>query len=211
VNRAGETIPSAVAELYPSVVEPAWYCIRSQLKREHIAAAQLRQIPGVEVFNPQLQVLRMTRRGRVWSTESLFPNYLFARFVLAAKLDTVRYTPSVKLVVQFGDAVPTMPDAVIQELRRDLEALKSRTLTDAPEVGDEVEVAAGAFKGLNGRVAHVLPAKQRVQILLDLMGRSVAAELNLNLVLFRKREAAELVLPAAGDISVVEAPALCGL
>lgn len=159
-----------------------------------MAAAQLRLLPEVEVFNPRLRLLRLTRRGRIWVTESLFPNYLFARFVLNAKLERVRYTPSVKMVIQFGDFVPAIPEAVIQELRRDLEGLENKVLTDAPEVGEEVEVAGGAFKGVNGRVAQVLPAKQRVQILLDLMGRSVAAELSLDLVLFRKRDAAKLVL-----------------
>ncbi len=86
-------------------------------------------------------------------------------------------------------------------MRRGLEAMKSKVLTDAPAEGEEVEVAAGAFKGLNGRVTRVLPAKQRVQILLDMMGRSVEAELSLEMVLFRRRDAAKLALPAAGVIS----------
>src|SRR5438046_1344346 len=77
------------------LVEPEWYCVRSQRKREHFAAAYLQQIAEVEVFNPQLRLVRATRRGRVWSTESLFPNYLFARFPLEKLLEKVRYTPSV--------------------------------------------------------------------------------------------------------------------
>ena len=196
-----ETTTSPVAELCARAAEPAWFCIRSQVKREHIAAAHLCLIPEIEVFNPRLRLLRSTRRGRVWSTESLFPNYLFARFALDSKLETVRYTPSVKMVVQFGDVVPTIPDPVIQELQRDLEAMKSRVLTDAPEEGEEVEVAEGAFKGLNGRVARVLPAKQRVQILLDFMGRSIAAELSLGMLMFRRRDAASLVLQESEAIS----------
>src|SRR5437867_9351297 len=88
--------------------ERAWYCLRSQRKREHFAAAHLQQIPGVEVFNPQLRLVRSTRRGRVWSTESLFPNYLFARFALEKLLEKVRYTPSVKSVLQFGERVPAI-------------------------------------------------------------------------------------------------------
>ncbi len=190
-------IPSAGAELCSNAVEPAWFCLRSHVKREHFAAAQLRLIPGVEVFNPQLRLLRLTRRGRVWSTESLFPNYLFARFVLETNLEKVRYTPSVKMVVQFGNTMPTIPDWTIQELQRGLAAMKSKVLTDAPEQGEEVEVAGGAFKGLNGRVTRVLPAKQRVQILLDMMGRSIAAELSLEMLLFRKRDAASLALQCA--------------
>ncbi len=189
-----ENSSSAVAELCPGAAEPAWFCLRSQMKREHIAAAHLGLIPGVEVFNPRLRLLRATRRGPVWSTESLFPNYLFARFVLESKLEKVRYTPSVKMVVQFGDAVPTIPAPVIRQLQRDLELMQSTVLVEAPDEGEEVEVAAGAFKGLNGRVTRVLPAKRRVQILLDMMGRSIAAELSLELLLFRKRDAANLVL-----------------
>ena len=57
---------------------------------------------------------------------------------------------------------------------------------------------AGAFKGLNGRVTRVLPAKQRGQILSDMMGSSIAAELSLEMLLFRKRGAASLVLQESG-------------
>jgi transcriptional antiterminator RfaH len=196
-----ETTSSAVAELYPKFAEPAWFCIRSQLKREHIAAAHLCLIPEVEVFNPRLRLLRPTRRGPVWTTESLFPNYLFARFGLESRLEQVRYTPSVKTVVQFGDSLPMIPDTVIQELQRDLDEMKSQVLVEAPEEGEEVEVAAGAFKGLNGRVTRLLPAKQRVQILLDMMGRSIAAELNLDMLMFKKRGAANFVLREVEAIS----------
>jgi transcriptional antiterminator RfaH len=196
MNEVSMTI-SPLAEPYTQVVEPAWYCIRSHLKHEHIAAAHLLLIPDVVVFNPRLRLLRSTRRGRIWSTEPLFPNYLFARFDLQLKLEQVQYTPSVTKVVRFGNLAPAVPDEVIQALQRDLRELKSRVLTDAPEEGEDVEVADGAFKGLTGPVTRVLPAKQRVQILLDFMGRSIAAELSLELVLVRRREAVNLVLPEA--------------
>src|SRR5436190_16836082 len=66
-----------IAELCEERNTNDWICIRSHLKREHIAAANLRQIQGVEVFNPQLRLLRLTCRGRAWRVESLFPNYIF--------------------------------------------------------------------------------------------------------------------------------------
>jgi transcriptional antiterminator RfaH len=185
---------SPIAELCPNLAEAAWHCVRSHLKHEHIAAAHLRQLPGVEVFNPQLRLLRLTRRGPMSSTESLFPNYLFARFASEWLLEKVRYTPAVKTVLQFGDRMPVIPDAAIQELRRDLEQMRSRVVMDAPAEGEEVEVASGAFQGLRGPVTRVLPARQRVQVLLEVMGRSIAAELSIGLLLFRKRDAANLVL-----------------
>lgn len=167
-------------------VLPAWHGIRTHLKHEHIAEAHLRRIPGVEVFNPRLRLLRSTRRGRRWFTESLFPNYLFARFVQETMLEKVKYTPAVKAVLRFGDEVPKIPDIVIEDLRQGLAEIGSQVFTDTPEEGEEVEIATGAFIGMRALVTRVLPGQQRVQILLDVMGRSVPAELSLDCVLFNK-------------------------
>ncbi len=174
------------------------------MKHEHIAEAHLRQIPGVEVFNPRLRLLRSTRRGRRWSTESLFPNYLFARFPLDAMLEKVKYTPAVKVVLRFGDKVPNIPDAVIEGLRRDLAEMGSQVFTDAPSEGEEVEIATGAFVGTRALVARVLPGKQRVRILLDVMGRSVPAELSLDLVLYNKLNGAQIALCPDASPSILK-------
>ena len=132
-----EANSSRSAELCTGQAERAWFCIRTHRKREHIAAAHLRQIPAVEVFNPQLRLLRSTRRGWRWYTESLFPNYLFARFALASMLEKVGCTPAVKFVLRFGDRVPEIPDAEIEDLRLRLNEIGSRVLTDAPVEGGE--------------------------------------------------------------------------
>jgi len=179
----------------------AWYCIRSQNKREHFAAAHLRQIPGVDVFNPQLRMMRSTRRGPVRSTESLFPNYLFARFCLQKLIETVRYTPSVKGLVQFGEHVPPIPDFVIEDLRRSLREDELISFTDQPLEGEEAEISAGPFEGEKGVVTRVLPAKQRVQVLLDIMGRSIPAEFSLDAILFKRRNAADFVLAGTAALS----------
>ena len=191
------TASSPIAELWAARSEPAWYCIRTHLKHEHIAAAHLRRIPGVEAFNPHLRILRGTRQGRRWTTESLFPNYIFARFVIEPMLEKVRYTPAVKFVLRFGDRIPEIPDAVIEELRQGLARLNSELLTDAPLTGEEVEIALGAFVGTKAQVVCVLPGKERVRILLDVMGRSVPVELSLDSVLFDRKNAAKIALKQA--------------
>ena len=190
-----ESTSSPIAELSLKQVETAWYCIRTHLKHEHIAAAHLRQIPDVKVFNPQLRVLRSTRRGRKWSTESLFPNYVFGCFALASQLEKIIHTPAVKFVVRFGDQTPTIAESVIEELQQDLNEVSSKVLVDAPAEGEEVEIAGGAFAGITGSVIRVLPGKQRAQILLEVMGRSVQAEFGLDMVLFSQRRAAQFALP----------------
>jgi len=197
-----KTTSSPSAEPCANRSDAAWFCIRTHLKHEHIAEAHLQNIPGVEAFNPRLRLLRSTRRGRRWFTESLFPNYIFARFVLESMLEKIRYTPAVKLVLQFGDRVPEIPDPVIEDLRQGVDELSSSILTDAPVAGEEVEIAAGAFVGTKGLVTQVLPGKQRARILLDVMGRAVPAELSLEIVLYNRRNAARLALDRTGSGSV---------
>jgi len=169
-----------------------WYCIRSHPKHEHIAAANLKQLPAVEVFNPRLRLLRSTRRGPVWSTEPVFPGYLFSRFCLASLLPKVQYTPSIHSVVRFGDRIAQIPHHVIEQLRASLE--EDHVFAEAPLEGEEVEIGAGPLEGSNGIVIQILPGKQRVQVLLELMGRSIPTELDLESVLFRKRQPASIVL-----------------
>ncbi len=119
-------------------------------------------------------------------------------------LEKVRYTPAVKVVLRFGDRVPEIPDAVIEDLRQGLSELGSAVLTDAPLEGEEVEIATGPFVGTKALVTHVLPGKQRARILVDVMGRSVPAELSLDFVLFNRRSAAGMALNRVESVSVDE-------
>jgi len=185
---------SPSAELYSLASAPAWFCVRTHLKHEHIAAAHLRLIPDVEVFNPQLRVLRPSRAGRRWSMESLFPNYIFVHFDLEAMLEKIVYSPGVKMVLRFGGRVPEIPESVITELRRDLLELGTEVVSDTPAEGEEVEIVGGAFAGMKASVTQVLPGKLRAQILLEVMGRQVPAVLNLDMVLFKRKDAAQFAL-----------------
>src|SRR5262249_4418594 len=102
--------------------------------------------------------------------------------------------------LRFGDRVPEIPDAAIEDLRQGLTRAGDEIFSDAPGEGDEVEIARGAFAGMKGSITRVLPGKQRAQILLEVMGQLVPAELNLDLVLFRRKVAAQMVLPRAGAV-----------
>jgi len=162
----------------PVVEKTDWYCVRSQPKHEHIAAAHLRRIEGVsQVFSPQLRVRRGTKRGAVWFVEALFPGYLFCRFAPDYSLQGVSTVPGVKGLVIFGDNVPTVADGVIEELRRDFDAEEIFEVGDELQPGAEVSVAAGPLMGFDAKVIAVMPAAQRVRVLLDFLGREMQAEL----------------------------------
>jgi transcriptional antiterminator RfaH len=158
--------------------EPAWFCVQTQTKREHIAASNLRQDARIEVFLPRIRFRRSTRRGPTWVTEALFPGYLFARFPLSALLRRVRSLRGVRGVVHFGDRWPSIPDTVIAQLQSTVGDAEIKILSADLKTGDSTEVVTGVFQGFQALVARVIPRSQRVSVLLDFLGRQTAVELN---------------------------------
>ena len=154
---------------------PAWYCIRSQLKHEHIAAGHLRQ-GGVETFLPRISFKRTTRQGPQWTTEALFPSYLFARFSLKESLRFVQHAHGVSNVLHFGHIWPTIPDAEIDVLRSMIRDDSIHVISPEVEPGHEVQITEGAFQGLRAVVSRVMPSRQRVKVLLEFLGRQTEAE-----------------------------------
>src|SRR6266571_2651539 len=107
--------------------EARWYCLRAQPKHEHIAAAHLRLCDGIEVYCPRVRIQRSTRRGLVWFTEALFPNYLFARFDWMHSHALVRSCQGVSGIVRFGDDVPEVPARALDDLRAYMEDTELKT------------------------------------------------------------------------------------
>src|SRR6266436_2185442 len=154
---------------------PAWYCARTQPKHEHIAAASLTKNLGLEVFHPRLRMERATRRGAVRVVEPLFPCYVFVRCTNEDR-DEIRYVTGISSLVHFGERIPTVPDSVIEELKQCFETEEPMSVEDRLYPGAEVTVAEGSFLGFSGIVVRLLPARQRVQILLEFLGRTTIAE-----------------------------------
>ena len=180
-NLAGMSDATAQLETRPVTAKAgstvAWFCLRSQPKHEHIAAGHLQQIENVEVFNPRIRYTRPTRLGPATVTESMFPNYLFARFDWETMLNRVHYSPGVSGIVHFGSKWPTVPDAAIEEIRRVLGTGGVHVISNELVPGDAVSVSGGIFHGLNAIVTQIMPGKDRVLVLMDFLGRQTAVEL----------------------------------
>ncbi len=177
----------------------AWYCARTQPKHEHIATGSLRSRLGLEVFNPRLKIERSTARGVVRVIEPLFPCYIFVRCQLDDCLDQVRYITGISSLVRFGQKIPPVPDEVVEELRLCFETDDPMAVEEQLRPGTEVTVAEGAFLGSQGIVVRVLPSKQRVQILLDFLGRATLTEVDRNSVCAQERSLSQLVPALMGN------------
>jgi transcriptional antiterminator RfaH len=153
-----------------------WFCLKAQPKREHIAAACLRQNTEVAVFCPRVRFRKNTNRGPVWFVEAMFPGYLFAQFDYATFHRRVRQGPGVTGFVQFGDRLGLLPDQLITEMKARLGQDELIEIGHGLEPGQNVQITQGPFQGLEGLVTRLIAARDRVEILIEWMGRSVQAE-----------------------------------
>ena len=164
---------------FQSPIAEGWYCVRTQPKREHIAAGQLELLDGVEVFAPRIRFKRRTPRGKVWFEESLFPGYIFARFDFFEMLRAVSSAVGVRGLVRFAGECAVVSESIIEMLREEMASAKTIVIPDEPRVsvGDEAVVAEGALMGLQAVITQVMPGGDRVKILLDMMGTAIEAEM----------------------------------
>lgn len=148
-----------------------WYCLRTRPKLEKLTSQLLRAEVGIEVFCPFIRFEKARQTGRTWVTEALFPCYVFARFQYAAQNRHIRSVRGVVKLVGFGSGLPSIvPDAIIADLRSQVQDQETITVEPTVKVGEEVNVVSGPFRGIRAVVSRVMPAKERVALLLEVLG-----------------------------------------
>ena len=158
----------------------SWYCLRSQPKQEHIAAANIRSIlREIDVFCPRLRIKRQCNRGSVWFVEALFPGYLFAKFNPNHSMQTVKSVPGVKTVLSFGSFTATIHDDIIAGLRADFDHNELHEVADELRPGDEITLTSGPLRGIQANVIRLLPSSNRIQVLMELLGRTTPVEVSI--------------------------------
>jgi len=157
-----------------------WFCLQTQPKHEHLAAAHLRKMDNVEVFLPRIRFQRATRQAHTWVTEALFPGYLFARFNWDDRLRQVQAARGVRNIVHFGDFWPALPATTIAQLRELVGATELHTIAHEFSPGDPVLLTQGGMRGLRGLISRVLPGQKRVEVLMEILGRQTSIELEID-------------------------------
>ena len=180
----------------PPLPHPAWYCLRAEGRREHLAAANLARFVQVDAFAPRIRLGKVCRSGEIlYRTEALFPGYLFCCFAYPHQLRHVLSAQGVVGIVAFGAPPPQVEPAIISHLRLHTELVPVAPLSPVFSEGDWVRVATGIFRGAEGQVERMDLARQRVSVLLYLLGQEVKTSLPAA-ALLQRSELASLI-PAA--------------
>ena len=75
-----------------------------------------------------------------------------------------------------GERLALLPDELVTEIRARTGTDEIVDISRALEPGQEVEVTQGPFQGLRALVTRLITARERVEILIEWMGRTLRAE-----------------------------------
>lgn len=151
-----------------------WYVVQTQANAENKAVAHLAR-QGFATYLPRyLKRRRHARRVDVVAAP-LFPRYLFVEIDVAVqRWRSICSTVGVaRLVCNFEFPAP-VPERVVELLRNreDTSGFIQLDHRSKFKAGDKVRVLEGAFYDCLG-IYDGMPDRERVEILLDLLGRKV--------------------------------------
>ena len=161
-----------------------WYCVQTLASKESLALLHL-QRQNFEVFLPRLT--RARRHARRYDTvlAPLFPGYLFVRMdPQRQRWRSINGTFGVARLLLAGDWPLQVPPGVVEALLEACDA-SGQLRSDQREtlqLDEEVRILIGPFADRVARVAR-LDAKGRVDLRLELLGRSVSLTLPRSAVL----------------------------
>lgn len=136
---------------------------------------------GIEGYAPQFPPPPRTKPGSVRDRRRrwVFPGYVFFRIgVNFENWDLVRWAPGVRRMLQEDGAPGTLNDQVIDHVRRRLAERQLSPSRPSFYKGQPVVIQSGPLRMVDAIFERNLDACQRVQVLVQLLGRPLAVELD---------------------------------
>lgn len=156
-----------------------WYVAQTRPHAEAKASLHLRR-QGFAIYLPRYLKQRRHARRVEKIAAPLFPGYLFVSIDMAAQQWlSIDSTIGVARLVRDGERPAPVPQVVIDALvtREDANGFVQLDRRPRFSPGDKIRVVGGAFSDCYG-LYDGMSARERVAILLDLLGRQVRVVLD---------------------------------
>ncbi len=156
-----------------------WYVVHTHASAEALAKQHLTR-QGFNVFLPRYRKLRRHARRVDRVLAPLFPRYLFVNMDLSnERWRAILSTVGVARLICHGDIPAPVPERVVEEIQTRMgdDGAVSMFSGSGMVPGDEVRIVDGAFSDRTG-IFKCLDDKQRVVVLLDLLGRELWVRLD---------------------------------
>ncbi|MCI0616723.1 UpxY family transcription antiterminator [bacterium] len=158
-------------------LDPNWYALYVIVRHEKkVQSALLRK--NVQNYLPLKESLQWWKDRRKRVLFPLFPGYLFVRIALAEKLSVLN-TAGVVRLVGTGDAPSPVSTDQIDAIKRLIENSVPLEEEIYSGIGRRVVVRRGPLRNIEGRILEIR-GNCRLILSIDIIQRSVSAEVNLN-------------------------------
>lgn len=152
-----------------------WFAVHTRPHSESLASVHLK-LQGFNVFCPRYRKIIRHARQRREVEAPLFPGYIFLQLDLDEPWSAVNGTRGVRRILAQGERPLALPAGFIEALQEQMREQGVLKLEPVFRVGEAVRLVEGPFAEWIGRVER-LDAGGRVEVLLELLGRSVAVKL----------------------------------
>jgi transcriptional antiterminator RfaH len=162
---------------------PQWYVAHTHPHAETKATAHLSR-QGFDVYFPRYMKRRRHARRIDTVAAPLFPRYLFVAIDLnAQRWRSIFSTVGVSRLICNGEDPTPVPAGIVEALknREDVSGFIKLDCRPRFHTGDKIRVLDGAFSSCLG-LFEGMAERERVAILLDLLGRKVRVILDGDLV-----------------------------
>ena len=159
-----------------------WYVLQSKPRQESQVSAYLRS-QGLEVFYPTVRVQPVNPRAS--TLRPLFPRYLFVQADLSeVGVSALQWVPGAIGLVMFDGVAAPVQDAVVQAIRQRVQEIRGAggLAFDGLKQGDPVRITQGPLKGYEAIFDLRLSGSERIQVLLEMLGREVRVAVNANAI-----------------------------
>ena len=156
----------------------SWFALYTQPSKELLAQRHLQE-QGFDVYLPRFKKIRRHARKTETILAPLFPRYLFVGIDLEHdRWRSINGTRGVSYLLTNGDQPISIPLSIIEKLKKQEDSEGALPITSLITFlkGDSVRIIEGAFENQIA-LFEKLDDKQRVQLLLNLLGQTVKVTL----------------------------------
>ena len=154
-----------------------WFAFYTKPRHEFKAAQQLAGA-GCEYYLPTVTVMKQWSDRKKKVTEPLLKSYIFARINERERLDALQLN-TIVATVSFKGIPARVPDWQIENLRTMIEKGKNVAITHEIKIGQHVKVIDGPMSGIEGIVYQTANNESMIAITIDILRRSVVAQINI--------------------------------
>jgi transcription antitermination factor NusG len=140
---------------------------------------------GIEAYAPQFPAAPRTKPGSVRDRKHrwVFPGYVFFKIEAGfSRWDLIRWAPGVRRMLQEDGGPASLGDHVVDHIRWRLARRQLAPIRPSLYKGQPVVIQSGPLRMVDAIFERNLEASQRVQVLVQLLGRPLTVEVDAAIV-----------------------------